>query len=251
MALRCKRSLRAFPGFCVIQPDLAPSPSNLGNRLAELGCPAEARRAGQEAVAIRRELVCHREQGQVGVHGPGDDRRPHNWHRRPQFGLGLETEFREQGKAVHVGEDPVMCDKGNTQPDCRGGHPSVGLMILAAQAVPVLGAPRTHGGIGLGEIRTRPDGAGPGEFVVQANKPGRAPACQLGPYLSSATVMNEMTAGRPSRRGRYAEASDCPRGVRRAPNTPVSMITGPREPGFTSRGSRPGTGGPRHHLAPR
>ena len=70
----------------------------------------------------------------------------------------------------------------------------------------------------------------------------------LAPYLSSAAVINEMTAARPSRRGRYAEASDCPRGVSRAPNTPVSMITGPREPGLTSRGSRPGTGGPRHHL---
>ena len=56
--------------------------------------------------------------------------------------------------------------RGNTQPDCRDGYPSVGLMILAAQVVPVLGAPRTHGGIGLGEVRPGPDGVGPGEFVV-------------------------------------------------------------------------------------
>jgi len=48
----------------------------------------------------------------------------------------------------------------------------------------------------------------------------------LAPYLSSATVMSKMTAGRPSRRARYAEASDCPRGVRRAPNTPVSARQG-------------------------
>jgi hypothetical protein len=59
--------------------------------------------------------------------------------------------------------------------------------------------------------------------------PGPQPA-SIAPYRSSATVMNEMTAGRPSIKGLYAEASDFPLGVRRAPNTPVSMITGPREP---------------------
>ena len=45
-------------------------------------------------------------------------------------------------------------------------------------------------------------------------------------------VTKEITAGRPSSIGRYSAASNRPLGVSRAPNTPVSMTTGPREPRF-------------------
>jgi len=57
-------------------------------------------------------------------------------------------------------------------------------------------------------------------------------SASLAPYSSSATVTKEITAGRPSSIGRYSAASNRPLGASRAPNTPVSMTTGPRESRF-------------------
>lgn len=83
-----------YLGFCVIQADLAPSPSNLGNRLAELGRPAEALRAEQEAVAIWRELVATANRARLAYMVRYSDEELSEWAPRIQ-GLAGEAEVTQ------------------------------------------------------------------------------------------------------------------------------------------------------------
>lgn len=50
----------------------------------------------------------------------------------PRPSRDLNVELREQREVLHVREDGIMRHQGNIQPDHRGGHPAVGLMVLAA-----------------------------------------------------------------------------------------------------------------------
>ena len=72
--------------------------------------------------------------------------------------LDLGAEFGEQVEAPDVGEDRVMRDQGNVQPDRCGRHPPVRLVLLLAQAVPVLDAPCAERRVSAGQVRPRPDG---------------------------------------------------------------------------------------------
>src|ERR1700730_1251970 len=144
-------------------------------------------------------------------------------------------ELRQKLEVFHTGEDAIVRHEWDLEPDRRRGHPAIRLVLLWPKPCPV----RTH------HVRSEAYASkrfGPGQTIsVRAisyssrrSLPGPPPA-SLAPYPSSATVTNEMTAGRPSRTGRYRAANKLPLGVRRAAKTPVSMTTGPREPRLMRR----------------
>jgi hypothetical protein len=71
----------------------------------------------------------------------------------------------------------------NLQPDCRRGHPTIGLVLLLTQAVPGSDTPGTKRGLCLPQVRSWPNDLRPGYLALQTPEPVRAPAGQPGPIL--------------------------------------------------------------------
>src|ERR1700689_5208741 len=92
----------------------------------------------------------------------------------------LAVDLGQQFEILHVGEDRVVRDERNLEPDCCRGHPAVRLMLLLSQAVASPDTPGTERGIHLRQVRPRPYDLRPGNFVLQPPEPLRAPAGQPG-----------------------------------------------------------------------
>jgi hypothetical protein len=115
-------------------------------------------------------------------------------------------------------------DQRDLKPHRCRRHPAIRLMFLLAQAMPRPDAPGTQRGIGVGEMWPRPDDLGPTNLVLQPPEPVGAPAGQPGSVLKLGNG-DKRDNCRPAFKYR-------PLGVSQAPNTPVSMTTGPRKPRF-------------------
>lgn len=88
----------------------------------------------------------------------------------------MPIELSKQAKGLDVGEDRVVRDERNVEPDGCRRHPAVGFMVLLPEAVPGLDAPGTHCGIDLGEARPWPYGVGLFKVVLQLLEPGSTPS---------------------------------------------------------------------------
>lgn len=66
-----------------------------------------------------------------------------------------------------VGEDRVMGDERNAEPDGGRRHPAVGLMLLLPEAVSVLDAPGAEFGVALDQRLAWPDDLGSGDLLVK------------------------------------------------------------------------------------
>lgn len=67
---------------------------------------------------------------------------------------------------VDAGEDHVVCDEGNSEPDCRSSNPAVCLVFLLAQTMSHPDAPRTERDVAFSQLRTGPDGLYAAELVI-------------------------------------------------------------------------------------
>jgi hypothetical protein len=92
--------------------------------------------------------------------------------------LALLTEPRQQFEVLHVRKDGVVRHERNLQPDCRRGYPTIGLMLLLAQAVPGSDTPGTKRGICLCQVRSWPHDLCPG--ISRSRRRSRS-----GPQLAS------------------------------------------------------------------
>ena len=86
----------------------------------------------------------------------------------------------KQAKVFDIGEDRVVRDERNVEPDGCRGYPTVGFVGFLSQAVSGLDAPGTQCGVDLGEARSRPYGVGLVKFVLQLLEPRLTSSGQFG-----------------------------------------------------------------------